>query len=71
MGESAGSRFEGARILRTMPRAADFKQSIDLYIRPLGMRLLRRRDYPDGKYTLAFMEDPDGYRIELIQRGGR
>jgi catechol 2,3-dioxygenase-like lactoylglutathione lyase family enzyme len=71
MGESAGSRFEGARILHTMLRVADLEKSIDFYTRLLGMRLLRRRDYPDGKYTLAFVEDPDGYRIELIQRGGR
>lgn len=54
------TQFEGARLLHTMIRVADIDRSIDFYTRLLGMRLLRRRDYPDGKYTLAFV----GYGAE-------
>jgi lactoylglutathione lyase len=91
-----------------MLRVSDLNQSIQFYTEVLGMRLLRRQDYPRGKYTLAFVgygdegdsiyeaaekirklggkiirepgpmnagttvvafiEDPDGYEIELIAR---
>jgi len=128
------------RVLHTMIRVGDLDRSIRFYTDVLGMKLLRRQDYPDGKFTLAFVgygpesehavieltynygvdqyelgtafghialevgdayqacdeikkrggkvvreagpmkhgttviafvEDPDGYRIELIQRGPR
>lgn len=48
------------RILHTMLRVGDLEQSIDFYTRVLGMKLLRRKDYPDGKFTLAFV----GYDTE-------
>jgi lactoylglutathione lyase len=38
-----------------MIRVGDLDRSIDFYTRALGMSLLRRRDYPDGKFTLAFL----------------
>ena len=56
------------RILHTMLRVGDLERSIAFYTEVLGMRLLRRHDYPDGKFTLAFVEDPDGYKVELIER---
>jgi len=128
------------RVLHTMIRVGNLDRSIRFYTDVLGMKLLRRQDYPDGKFTLAFVgygpesehavieltynygvekyelgtafghialevedayraceeikkrggkvvreagpmkhgttviafaEDPDGYRIELIQRGPR
>jgi lactoylglutathione lyase len=128
------------RLLHTMIRVGDLPRSIRFYTEVLGMKLLRRHDYPDGKFTLvfvgygpesehavieltynydvdryelgtgfghialevddvyaacaeikrrggkvvreagpmkhgtttiAFVEDPDGYRIELIQKGAR
>ncbi len=128
------------RVLHTMIRVGDLDRSVRFYTDVLGMKLLRRQDYPDGKFTLAFVgygpesehavieltynygvekyelgtgfghialevedaykacdeikkrggkvvreagpmkhgstviafaEDPDGYRIELIQRGSR
>jgi lactoylglutathione lyase len=128
------------RILHTMLRVGDLERSLAFYTGVLGMRLLRRHDYPDGRFTLAFVgygpeeetavlelthnwdtkaydlggayghvalevedayaacadiaakggkvvrpagpmkhgttviafvEDPDGYRLELIQRGSR
>ena len=96
------------RILHTMIRVGDLDRSLAFYTNVLGMRLLRRNDYPEGRFTLAFVgygeesddayaacakikelggkvvreagpmkhgttviafvEDPDGYKIELIQR---
>ncbi len=46
---------EGFRLLHTMIRVRDLDKSIDFYTRLLGMTLLRRKDYPDGKFTLAFV----------------
>ena len=43
------------RILHTMLRVGDLQRSIDFYTGVLGMKLLRRKDYPDGKFTLAFV----------------
>ena len=43
------------RILHTMLRVGDLKRSIDFYIGVLGMKLLRQSDYPDGRFTLAFV----------------
>lgn len=43
------------RILHTMLRVGDLDRSIDFYSNVLGMRVLRRRDYPDGRFTLAFV----------------
>ncbi len=46
---------EGFRLLHTMIRVRDLDKSIDFYTRLLGMKLLRRKDYPGGKFTLAFV----------------
>jgi lactoylglutathione lyase len=43
------------RILHTMLRVGDMDRSIAFYTEVLGMTLLRRRDYPDGQFTLAFV----------------
>ncbi len=43
------------RILHTMLRVGDLDRSIDFYTGVLGMKVLRRKDYPDGKFTLAFV----------------
>ena len=48
------------RILHTMLRVGQLDRSIEFYTKVLGMRLLRRQDYPDGKFTLAFI----GYQSE-------
>lgn len=56
------------RILHTMLRVGDLEKSLDFYTTVLGMRLLRRKDYPDGKFTLAFVgyqDEADGAVIEL------
>ena len=43
------------RILHTMLRVGDLQRSLDFYTSVLGMQLLRKKDYPDGKFTLAFV----------------
>ena len=43
------------RMLHTMLRVNDLEKSLAFYTGPLGMKLLRKRDYPDGKFTLAFV----------------
>ena len=43
------------RILHTMIRVTDLDKSIDFYTNIFGMQLLRKKDFPDGKFTLAFI----------------
>jgi lactoylglutathione lyase len=43
------------RMLHTMIRTGDLDRSIAFYTQVLGMKLLRRHDYPEGKFTLAFV----------------
>jgi lactoylglutathione lyase len=43
------------RILHTMLRVGDLERSIDFYTNVLGMRVLRKTDRPDQRYTLAFV----------------
>ncbi|MBP6097574.1 MAG: lactoylglutathione lyase [Methyloversatilis sp.] len=56
------------RILHTMLRVGNLDRSLDFYTNVLGMRLLRRQDYPDGKFTLAFVgyeDESEGAVLEL------
>ena len=43
------------RLLHTMLRVTDLEKSIEFYQQVFGMSLLRRKDYPEGRFTLAFM----------------
>jgi lactoylglutathione lyase len=43
------------RLLHTMIRVGDLERSLRFYTQVLGMKLLRRRDYPDGRFTNAFV----------------
>jgi lactoylglutathione lyase len=65
----AGRRWSTPmRLLHTMLRVGDLERSIAFYTEVLGMRLLRRTDYPGGRYTLAFVgygEESDTAVLEL------
>ncbi len=43
------------RLLHTMIRVGDLDRSIAFYTEVLGMQLIRRQDYPEGRFTLAFV----------------
>jgi len=61
------------RILHTMLRVGDLDKSLAFYTGVLGMHLLRRNDYPEGKFTLAFVgfqDEKDGAVIELTYNWG-
>lgn len=61
------------RVLHTMLRVGDLDRSINFYTEVLGMQVLRRNDYPDGKFTLAFVgygSEEDGAVIELTYNWG-
>jgi len=56
------------RILHTMLRVGDLQRALDFYIGVLGMKLLRRKDYPEGRFTLAFVgygEESESAVLEL------
>jgi lactoylglutathione lyase len=61
------------RILHTMLRVTDLERSLAFYTEVLGMQLLRRTDYPEGKFTLAFVgysDEAQGAVIELTHNWG-
>lgn len=47
--------FVRSRLLHTMLRVVDLERSLAFYTTVLGMKLLRQRDYPNGRFTLAFI----------------
>ena len=56
------------KMLHTMIRVGNLDESINFYCDVLGMKLLRKKDYPDGKFTLAFVgygDEKDNTVIEL------
>jgi len=56
------------RLLHTMIRVGNLQRSIDFYTQVLGMQLLRQKDYPEGKFTLAFVgygDEKNNTAIEL------
>ena len=61
------------RMLHTMLRVGDLQRSIDFYTHILGMTLLRTRDNPEFKYTLAFVgyaDESEQAAIELTYNYG-
>ncbi|HRD49074.1 MAG: lactoylglutathione lyase [Candidatus Competibacter sp.] len=61
------------RILHTMLRVGDLDRSIQFYTEILSMKLLRKREYPGGKFTLAFLgygDESDHTVIELTYNWG-
>jgi lactoylglutathione lyase len=62
------------RLLHTMLRVKDLDASLRFYTEQLGMKLLRRRDYPEGRFTLAFVgygDESDHSVLELTYNWGR
>lgn len=56
------------RLLHTMLRVGNLEKSLDSYQNVLGMKLLRRKDYPEGRFTLAFVgygDETDSTVLEL------
>ena len=61
------------RILHTMLRVGDLDRSIAFYTEVLGMRVLRREEFPGGKFTLAFVgyqEESESAVLELTYNWG-
>ena len=70
-----------SRYLHTMLRVGDLDRAVQFYSKAFGMKELRRRDVPDGKYTLAFVGFGDeedntvleftyNYGVEKYESGG-
>jgi len=62
------------RLLHTMLRVKDLDESLRFYCDVLGMKLLRRKDYPDGRFTLAFVgygNESETAVIELTHNWGK
>ena len=56
------------RLLHTMLRVSNLERSLEFYTDVLDMRVLRRKDYPDGRFTLAFVgyqDESEGAVLEL------
>ena len=71
MSDASNGEF---RLLHTMIRVRDLDKSIDFYTRHLGMKVLRRKDYPSGEFTLAFVgygDEKDNAVIELTHNWGQ
>jgi lactoylglutathione lyase len=61
------------RLLHTMLRVGDLDRSLKFYTEVLGMRQLRRTDYPEGKFTLAFVgygDESEAAVLELTHNWG-
>jgi lactoylglutathione lyase len=62
------------RFLHTMLRVKDLDASLRFWTEQFGMKLLRRKDYPEGKFTLAFVgygDESDHTVIELTYNWGK
>ena len=55
------------RLLHTMIRVGDLQRSIDFYTQVLGMRLLRQKEYPSGRFTNAFVGFDDESRTAVLE----
>jgi len=61
------------RVLHTMIRVGDLEASKRFYCEALGMKMLREKEYPDGKFTLCFVgygDEADEAVIELTHNWG-
>jgi lactoylglutathione lyase len=68
------STESSGQLLHTMIRVFDLEKSIAFYTGQLGMKLLRRKDYPSGEFTLAFVgygDEESNAVIELTHNWGQ
>ena len=68
------SADSSGQLLHTMIRVFDLDKSIAFYTGQLGMKLLRRKDYPSGEFTLAFVgygDEESNAVIELTHNWGQ
>lgn len=71
---SGDDEKQNFRLLHTMLRVRDLDKSIAFYTGPLGMKVLRKKDYPSGKFTNVFVgygDEADQTVIELTYNWGR
>jgi lactoylglutathione lyase len=71
---SKGAAAAGPRFLHTMLRVFDLDRSLTFYTEQLGMKLIRKKDYPTGEFTLAFVgygDEADSTVIELTHNWGQ
>jgi lactoylglutathione lyase len=62
------------QLMHTMIRVNDLDESLKFYCEQLGMKLLRKRDYPNGEFTLAFVgygDERENTVIELTHNWGK
>lgn len=55
------------RLLHTMLRVGDLEKSLAFYTEVLGMKLLRRKDYPEGRFTLAFVGYGEEHNTTVLE----
>ncbi|MEZ2233068.1 lactoylglutathione lyase [Microcoleus sp.] len=61
------------QLLHTMLRVGNLEESLKFYTEVLGMKMLRQKDYPDGKFSLAFVgygDESDHTVLELTYNWG-
>jgi len=74
MAEAETENTQEFRLLHTMIRVRDMDKSIDFYTRHMGMDLIRRKDFPGGEFTLAFLgygNEREHTVIELTHNWGQ
>jgi len=55
------------RMLHTMVRVTDLERSLHFYTEVMGMKLLRKRDFPQGRFTLAFVGYDDEDKQAVLE----
>ena len=55
------------RILHVMIRVANLERSVDFYTNILGIKVLRKKDFPEGKFTLVFLGYADESNSTVIE----
>ena len=64
---AAGAGTDRYRMLHTMLRVMDLDKSLAFYTEQLGMKLLRKKDFPEGRFTLAFVGYGDEMDTSVIE----